>query len=320
MKNSTKRVFKAIMIIVLLVAAYRLVSFVIDRVTSSGPVEEVKRIPVKAAAVRRIDMLSTLKLTGDIIGTEVVNVFPQVPGKIESILIKEGVRVGRGAVLFKINRDIVGMDYNLAIVESPISGHVGKIMVDRGMSVTNVTPLAQVVNMSSVEAVVRIMEESINRVEVGMRARIGVEAYPGKVFDGRVSKKSAVLDQLSRTQEVRIRLDNPGMRLKHGMFANIEIIMGSRPGVLALPVDAVMTGPDETKSVFVVQDGRARKRAIRTGITANHLTEVISGVDSGDIVVTLGQENLSDGDTLIVYREDESDAPEPQKAAAGEGR
>ena len=58
---------------------------------------------MKAAAALRADMRNTLKLTGDIIGTEVVTVLPR-PGQIESILIKEGNRVGRGAVIFKINR------------------------------------------------------------------------------------------------------------------------------------------------------------------------------------------------------------------------
>ncbi|MGV7930198.1 MAG: efflux RND transporter periplasmic adaptor subunit [Spirochaetota bacterium] len=320
MRTGSKRILAIIIIIVALVAGYRIVRLVIDKISASRTTETARRVPVKAAAARRADMLSTLKLTGDIIGTEVVNVFPPVPGKIEAILIKEGNRVGKGAVIFKINRDIVGMEYNLAVVESPITGHVGKIMVDRGMTVTTATPLAQVVNMSSVEAVVRIMEESINRVEVGMRARIGVESFPGQTFGGRVYKKSAVLDQLSRTQEVRIRLDNPGMRLKHGMFANIEIVLGSRPGVVALPVDAVMTDMGGATSVFVVEDGRARKREIRTGITVDRLTEAVTGIRAGELVVTLGQENLSEGDELIVYREDDPPADRAKNPPAGETR
>ena len=305
MKKSTKRILTAILIVILLIAGYRASKIIINRIQASRKTAGTRKIAVKAEAVRRTDMQSTLKLTGDIIGTEVVNVFPPAPGKIESILIKEGNFVRKGAVIFKIDRDIVGMEYNLAIVESPITGHVGKIMVDRGMTVTNATPLAQIVNMSSVEAVIRIMEENINRVDIGMRALITVESFPGRVFSGRIYKKSAVLDQLSRTQEVRIRLDNPGMNLKHGMFANIEIVLSSRPGVVAAPVDAIMTGLSGESDVFVVEDGRARKRTIRTGITTGRLTEVTSGLRAGEIVVTLGQETLADGDELLVYREDE---------------
>lgn len=320
MKKSTTRILSVFLIIIVLLAGYRIVRLVVDRIRASRTTEESRKIPVKAAAARSADMRNTLKLTGDIIGTEVVNVFPPVPGKIESILIKEGNRVAMGAVIFKINRDIVGMEYNLAIVESPISGHVGKIMVDRGMTVTAATPLAQIVNMSSVEAVVRIMEENINRVKVGMTALINVESFPGQVFRGRVYKKSAVLDQLSRTQEVRIRLDNPGMRLKHGMFATIEIVLGSRTGVLAVPVDAVMTDLSGDTRVFVVENGRARKRAIKTGITVGGFIEIVEGVRPGEIVVTLGQETLSDGDELLVYREDESPPPETARDSSGENR
>lgn len=320
MKKSTKRILTTILVIIALLAGYRIVRLAVDRIAASRTTEESRKIPVKAAAALRADMRNTLKLTGDIIGTEVVTVFPPAPGKIESILIKEGNRVGRGAVIFKINRDVVGMEYNLAVVESPITGHVGTIMVDRGMTVTTATPLAQIVNMSSVEAVVRIMEENINRVDVGMAALISVETFPGRVFRGRVYKKSAVLDQLSRTQEVRIRLDNPGLLLKHGMFATIELVLGSRTGVPAVPVDAVITDLTGDTSVFVVEDGRARKRVIRTGITVGRLTEIIAGVRPGDIVVTLGQETLSDGDELLVYREDVNPPPEAARKTSGDNR
>ncbi len=110
------------------------------------------------------------------------------------------------------------------------------------------------------------------------------------------------------------------MRLKHGMFANIEIVLGSRPGVVALPVDAVMTDMGGATSVFVVEDGRARKREIRTGITVDRLTEAVTGIRAGELVVTLGQENLSEGDELIVYREDAPPADRAKNPPAGETR
>ncbi len=319
MKRSVKRTLIILLVLIGLLAGYRLTVSIVNKIRASNKVEEARRVPVKAAMVRRTDLVNTLKFTGDIIGREVVNVFSQVPGKVESILVREGNYVGRGAIVFKINRDIVGMDFNLATVESPISGHVGKILVDRGMSVSTVTPLAQVVNMSTVEAVVRVMEENINRIVVGMPARITVESFPGEVFRGRVNKKSPVLDQISRTQEVRIGLDNPGMRLKHGMFANIEIVVCSRPNVVVLPSDAVMMDASGAAMAFVVEKDHAKKRDIKTGITVNDLTEVTEGLSEGEIVVTLGQENLSDGDSLVVYREDEGEGAETDKAVSRKG-
>lgn len=299
-----KKIIYGIIIIVGLVAVYRMGAFVLEKVNPEAEKEEIHTVPVKATAVTRKDMTNSIELTGDIIGTEVVNVFSQVPGKVQEILMKEGQKVWKGQTVIKVNRDIVGMDYMPAIVESPITGYVGSLMVDRGMSIAPSTPLAQVVNMSSVEAVVQIMEEDINRVRTGMTARIGVEAFPNRTFAGRVYKKSAVLNAASRTQEVHILINNPGTKLKHGMFADVQIILGRRKNVLAVPVDAVMKDEKEGAFVYVVENDIAHRKMITTGLTVDNFTEVKDGIGTDAVVVTLGKENISDGEHLKVYRED----------------
>jgi multidrug efflux pump subunit AcrA (membrane-fusion protein) len=237
---------KKILILVLLVigglVVYRTGQFVNKRFFNDSAAEdsaEKKTIPVKAVAVGTRDLSDVLKMTGNIIGREVVKVFPPVQGKIMQILTREGQAVGYKQVLFTIDRDVVGMEYKPAIVESPITGFVGEILVDRGMTVTMSTPLAQIVNMDTVEGVINLMEEDINRVQLGMQAKIRVSAYPDRVFTGTVYKKSAVLNQASRTQETRIALANPGLVLRHGMFADIEIVTRVRKSALAVPVDAI---------------------------------------------------------------------------------
>ncbi|MDY6935657.1 MAG: efflux RND transporter periplasmic adaptor subunit [Spirochaetota bacterium] len=297
---------KVILIIIVLfilgISAYRL----IVRFSSEGDKAEsgFNKIPVKAVAIKQMDMVNKMKFTGSIIGTEVVKVFPQVPGKIHSILIQEGQKVWKDKTLFRINRDIVGMEYKLAVVESPITGYIGKIMVDRGMAVSPNTALCQVVNMTTVEAEIRLMEEDINRVTVGMTANIRVEAFPDRIFIGKVYKKSPVLDERSRTQEVRIKINNKKLALRHGMFADVWIILGERKGVIAVPEDSVIKIGYESIGIYKVENQRAVLQKIITGLTVNNYTEVISGLKRDDIVITLGHENISDGDELIIYRED----------------
>ena len=299
-----KKILYIIIALISVIAVYRITMFTIERIRGNNSIEEVAARPVKAVAVTRMDLTARVRLTGDIVGTEVVNIFSQVPGKIQAIMTREGDKVYRGRTLFKINRDIVGMDYMPAIVESPITGYVGKIMVDKGMTIAPTMPLAQVVNMNSVEAIVNIIEEDINRVRTGMRAEITVEAFPGRKFYGRVYKKSAVIDPVSRTQEVHVIIRNPGLLLKHGMFANVVLTVNSRKGVLALPVDAVMMDENSNEYVMTVRDSSAFPVQVKTGITADDYTEILSGLKKGDVVVTLGKENLKKGDRLLVYRED----------------
>ena len=300
----TKKIIYAIIIIVSILALYRIGAFVVKKISPNEKAEEIHTVPVKAVAVTRKDMVNSIKLTGDIIGTEVVHVFSQVPGKIQEILVKEGQKIWKGQTIIKINRDIVGMDYMPAIVESPISGYVGSLMVDRGMTVAPSTPLAQVVNMSSVEAVIQIMEENINRVKTGMTAKINVEAFPNRTFTGRVYKKSAVLNAMSRTQEVHILINNTGQELKHGMFADVEIVLGHIKNVLAVPVDSVMQDEKENSFVYTVVNNIAEKKQVSIGLTVDNYTQIKEGLKPDDVVVTLGKENISDGEHLKIYRED----------------
>jgi len=299
-----KKIIYGIIILIAALAVYRIVIFTKGRIAGPEEEKQVKSIPVKAVEVKRTTLTEKIRLTGDIVGIEVVNVFSQVPGKVHSILIKEGQKVYKGKTLFKVNRDIVGMDYMLGIVESPITGYIGQIMVDKGMTIAPTMPLAQVVNMDRVEAVAHIMEEDINRVRLGMIAEITVEAFPGKIFRGKIYKKSAVLNPMSRTQEVLILLKNPGLKLKHGMFGNISIITNVRKNVMAMPVDSIMKDDQGKSYVFCINNNHAKKVTVETGITVNNLSELKSGGCEGGLVVTLGKENVADGDTLLVYRED----------------
>ena len=151
--------------------------FVLSKtIRGKADIQADKRIPVRGAAVVRRNMVEKLKLTGDIAGEDAVMVYSHVPGKVEVINVREGQRVVRGQVLFKINRDVVGMEYLPAPVESPITGYVGKITVDRGVSIAPTVPLAQVVNMNNVEAVVHLIEEDMERIRVGMQAEVTVQA------------------------------------------------------------------------------------------------------------------------------------------------
>lgn len=304
MKRGTKTILTVIVVIIGIIASYRLVVFIGNKIKPKQVTEEERIIPVKASKAFRMDITKTLNLSGDILGKEVVHVFSQVPGKVMEILVKEGQFVKKGQVLFRVDRDIVGMEYMPAVVESPLSGYVGTVMVDRGMSISPQTPLAQVVTMNQVEAVAQLIEEQINMVQIGMKAKIRVDAYPDMYFYGTVYRKNAVLDAASRTQEVRILIDNPQLKLRHGMFADIQIQMGSAKNAVVIPVDSLLSDSLGNFYVYKVVENKAFKQSIKPGFSLKNVTEVLSGVNEGDVVVTLGKENVGHGDKLMVYMEE----------------
>ena len=303
-KGRAKTILTIVAIIIALIASYRLVMFVVNVINPPKKVEEEHVVAVKATKAVRMDITKTLDLSGDIVGKEVVHVFPQVPGKVMEILVKEGQHVKKGQVIFKIDRDIIGMEFMPAVVESPLTGYVGTVMVDRGMSVTTQTPLAQVVTMHQVEAVAQLIEEQINMVQIGMKAKVRVVSFPNTSFTGTVYRKTALLDAASRTQEVRILIDNPQLKLRHGMFANIQIILGFVKKAVVIPSDSIMRDADGNYHVFKVIDNKAFKQSITPGYVRHNITEVVSGINDGDVVITLGKENVKHGIKLLVYMEE----------------
>ncbi len=307
MTRKRKNILIAIAVVFSLLILYRFGERIHHWVTGGEQKETISEVPVRVQTAERTDLRKKLRLTGDVKGSEVVNLFAQVPGKIRNIRVKEGDRVVKGQTVMTINRDIVGMHYMPAIVESPITGYVGSVLVDRGMTVTQTIPLGQVVSMDQVEVIVYIIEEQINQVKLGMEAEIHVQAFPDRVFNGRVTKKSAVVDPVSRTQKVHINLINRDLSLRHGMFATVYIITDVREDVVVIPVDSLMQDREGTWYVYLAVDKKAVRRDVKSGLRVENSIEIREGLKEGDQIINLGKENVSEGDVLIIYREEKKE-------------
>jgi RND family efflux transporter MFP subunit len=153
-----------------------------------------------------------------------------------------------------------------------------------------------------VEVVVRVPERDIDRVAAGLRADVEVVAFPGEVFTGGVERLSPVVDPLSRTREARIRIDNPELTLKPGMFGDVRIIVRSTADVPVIPLTAVIERGDR-EVVFLAEEGRAVEVEPDFDIRTDERVSALSGLAPGDRVVVIGQQNLEDGDPVSVTEE-----------------
>ena len=113
---------------------------------------------------------------------------------------------------------------------------------------------------------------------------------------------SPVVDPLSRTREARILVANPGHTLKPGMFGSIEIIIQTNDQALIIPYSAVIDR-EERQVVFIVQDGMAQEVRLVIDIIESESLSVTSGIEKGDLVVIVGQHNLSHGDQVTIVEE-----------------
>ena len=180
---------------------------------------------------------------------------------------------------------------------SPIDGIVLSRDVEIGDAVSSILVLGSSATLvmtlgdtSEVYVKGKVDESDIGRVYLGQRARIKVESFKDKTFDGKVTKISpmGVEKDNVTTFEVRVSIQNPGGELKAEMTANAEIILEEHKNVLQIPEGAILYDKDKKASVEVPdpkgKDGKD-KVAINIGISNGAKTEVLSGLKEGQEVV-----------------------------------
>lgn len=261
-------------------------------------------IPVKALRVKLMDISQILEYSGNIKAQDEALVYPKVGGKIIEKVKEEGAAVTKGESLFFIDRDEVGLKYEKAPVESPLTGVLGKVYVDIGESVNTQVPVALVLNTDKVKIVLDIPEKYLPRISLGQSAKIEVDAYPEKVFLGQVTQVSPVVDLSTRSFAIEIALDNPEHYLKSGMFARVKLILNEHKEVPAVLKESVM-GRGDDAYVYVVEKGRAASRRVSLGFRQGAYLEIKEGLRGGELVVIMGQQRLKDNAEVNVEIEEE---------------
>jgi membrane fusion protein (multidrug efflux system) len=154
-----------------------------------------------------------------------------------------------------------------------------------------------------------VPERYAGAVRVGQKAEVRVESYPGRVFAGVVSRVNPMVNRLSRTFEVEVRVDNPKRELKAGGFAKIDILTHEDPDAWTVPIEAVVSFVGSTK-IFVVRDGKAHAILVSPGQEGQGWIEIVRAASPElrleDQVITSGLEKLAEGAPVRVREPDKS--------------
>jgi len=182
-------------------------------------------------------------------------------------------------------------------IVSPIDGIVLSRDVEIGDAVSSILVLGSSATLvmtlgdtSEVYVKGKVDESDIGKVYLGQRARIKVESFKDKTFEGKVTKISpmGVEKDNVTTFEVRVSIQNPGGELKAEMTANAEIILDEHKNVLQIPEGSIIYDKDK-KAYVDVPDPKGKdgmdKVAINIGISNGAKTEVLSGLKEGQEVV-----------------------------------
>jgi cobalt-zinc-cadmium efflux system membrane fusion protein len=176
-------------------------------------------------------------------------------------------------------------------IPSPASGSITTRSVNPGEVIEANKELMRIADLSSVWVVGQVYERDLGRVVFGSGASVTSDAYPGKVFRGRISYVDPRLDPATRTAQVRIELANPGQALKIGMYVNVAFatIGGAENTVPVVPVAAVQNINNQQTVFVATNDPNVFVlRPVRLGPESNGFNPVLEGLAVGDRIVTEG--------------------------------
>jgi len=169
---------------------------------------------------------------------------------------------------------------------APVSGIVLEKKAVQGMRFMPGEVLYQIADLSSVWVVAEVAEQDIGSVKVGSVARVNLEAYPGKNFDGKIAFVYPTLSSATRTVQVRVEIANPDGLLKPAMFASMELPVGNSAKVLTVTNSAVIDSGTRQVVLVRLSEGRFEPRSVTLGNRSDDYVEVLSGVAEGEQVVT----------------------------------
>src|SRR5450432_1162255 len=206
------------------------------------------------------------------------------------------------------------------LVRAPFDGDLGVRHVEVGQYLTAGTQIVSLTDLSVLYANFTVTEKGSSQLKDGQTVRVVVDAYPGRIFEGKVTTIEPQISSDTRNIHVQATIDNPDHILKPGMFATTTVVLPDKPPVVTVPetaVDYSLYGD----SAFVIQekkgdDGKTSLSAVRTFVqTGNRIdgrAEILKGVKPGDRVVAVGQLKLQSGAAVTIS----ADPPPPVPAQA----
>lgn len=203
----------------------------------------------------------------------------------------------RGQAQAELNELLIRLEQTK--IYAPMNGHVAKRHIDQGAVVSPSTSILTLVNLSTMVTMANVPEHDVGRLRVGNLAKIEVDAFGDRTFQGKVARISPVLDPATRSATVEVEIPNPENGLRAEMFARVKLDLGATRDAILIPREALVYRGTQP-GVFLLDRQRALFRAIETGGSMGDDVEVVGNLEAGTTIVTRGASMLREGDQVKV--------------------
>ena len=215
------------------------------------------------------------------------------------------------AVLDSLRAQVQQMEVALAQAEThlaysyiraPFAGYVAERNLDLGSYVSGTTAGTSTLSrgiltlheIQTVRILIEVVEKDVPLIQVGQKSEVRAEAYPDRVFEGTVTRVVQALNRATRTMTIEVDLPNKDHVLKGGMFARVEILVGTHRNAIQIPIDAV-SRLEDSQYVYIVREGKAQRIPVEIGVRDENRVEITKGLVGLEQVIISGKDLVHDG-------------------------
>jgi len=194
-------------------------------------------------------------------------------------------------------------------LRAPFAGRLGLRQVDLGQFLSAGTVIATLQSLDPIFVDFLLPQQAVAQLSVGAKVEAKVDAFPGRLFKGKITAINPKIETASRNVQVRATLPNTDQKLLPGMFATVQLETGAARHLVTLPQTAVSYNPYGSLVYLVDEKGNggdgkpqfvARQVFVTTGATRGDQVAILKGVAPGDMVVTSGQVKLRNGVPVVI--------------------
>ena len=177
---------------------------------------------------------------------------------------------------------------------------VGERFVDEGAMLTANAPIATIIDIHSLKAVIHVIERDYPRISIGQNTVISTDAYPDRIFTGTIARIAPVLKEATRQARVEVDIPNQENLLRPGMFVRVEIEFARHDNATVVPLN-VLTRNNGQRAIFLIDKKTMTVRLVpvTVGIISGAMAEIVEPALSG-MVVSVGQHLLEDGSVITL--------------------
>lgn len=200
--------------------------------------------------------------------------------------------------------NLASLELDYTQIRAPIDGVIAERFVKLGNTISEGDALFRVTSLDPLVAYLHVPEREYRNITPGQPVGIEIDALRGETIIAAVSRVSPTVDPQTGTFKITVEISDEKRRMKPGMFGRLSVIYDVHENALQIPRSALVED-EGAASVFVVDGDRAVRRAVDTGYGNRGMVEIVSGLQEGDQVVTVGHASLKqDSRVSVISRGD----------------